>query len=300
METELEVVNERTGEISNPNGEMVPASVDKLQVETSPYSGASMQPFTDDQISDVSRPILESEILIKPTGEIYVAQVTYRRILNKAFKPGGWALVPRGPWTKMKDIIYREYALVVAGRFISEAVGAQEYFDNKRMTYADATEGAKSDALKKACKDIGIASECWDKSFCEKFIEKNCIQVWVKDKNTGKNKTQWRRKDFKAFYNETGEVKPNDKNEYEPEPTQTAQRSNQAEKSEPSQNEDKITDGQKKLLYFKLKNAGMVEDDVKINYNVEHLSDLKKSDMNDILTFIESGKVDGESQEVPF
>jgi len=29
-------------------------------------------------------------------GLIYVPEIKYRRILNHAFGPGGWALVPRG------------------------------------------------------------------------------------------------------------------------------------------------------------------------------------------------------------
>ena len=29
-------------------------------------------------------------------GLIYIPEIKYRRMLNKAFGPGGWALVPRG------------------------------------------------------------------------------------------------------------------------------------------------------------------------------------------------------------
>lgn len=30
------------------------------------------------------------------TGLIYLPEIKYRRILNQAFGPGGWALMPRG------------------------------------------------------------------------------------------------------------------------------------------------------------------------------------------------------------
>lgn len=36
------------------------------------------------------------ELIIHTTGLIYLPEIMYRRILNEAFGPGGWALMPRG------------------------------------------------------------------------------------------------------------------------------------------------------------------------------------------------------------
>jgi len=141
---------------------------------------------------------------ILPTGEVYVAQVHYRRLLNGTFGPGSWALVPRGEFIKQGKTLCREYALVVRGRFVAEAVGEQDYHEsNERMSYASAAEGVKSNALTRCCKDLGIASECWDKRWCEAWIAKYAVQVWLEKSKDGKaQKPQWRRKDAKPFWNE--------------------------------------------------------------------------------------------------
>jgi len=35
------------------------------------------------------------DIEMKPDGMIYLPEIKYRRILNRAFGPGGWGLAPR-------------------------------------------------------------------------------------------------------------------------------------------------------------------------------------------------------------
>jgi hypothetical protein len=44
-------------------------------------------------------------------------------------------------------------------RLVSVARGEQEYFDPSGL--ATASEGAKSNALMRCCKDLGIASDLW-------------------------------------------------------------------------------------------------------------------------------------------
>ena len=41
-------------------------------------------------------PITDSDIEIKPDGLLYLPEIKYRRILHKAFGPGGWGLIPKG------------------------------------------------------------------------------------------------------------------------------------------------------------------------------------------------------------
>ncbi len=170
-----------------------------------PYIGISNAPFSAETAETLRKPIPEQDLDILPTGEIYASQVRYRRILNAAFGVGGWALMPRDNVVldKNTNMMYRTWALYALGRFVSEATGEQQYqADNDRMSYASAAEAAKSNALTRCCKDLGIASECWDKHFTEKFIADHCVQVWVE----GKQKPQWRRKNSKPFYKETGFV----------------------------------------------------------------------------------------------
>lgn len=187
---------------------IVAVEVPKKSEEIISYQGVSSQPVTQEQSLILLAPIPNEDLDILPTGEVYASQVRYRRILNHAFGPGGWAMVPRGPFTQRESIVYREYALFAGGRFIAEAIGEQEYFeDNTRMSWATAAEACKSNALTRCCKDLGIASECWDRNFTTQFKRDHCVSVFVTQKN-GETKVQWRRKDAEPFYKETGFVKP--------------------------------------------------------------------------------------------
>jgi hypothetical protein len=112
-----------------------------------------------------------------PDGLIYLPEIKYRRVLNKAFGPGGWGLAPRSETNVGPKVVSREYALVCQGRcvpvyitninlsessirsLVAVARGEQEYFDPSNIPTA--TEGCKSNALMRCCKDLGIASELW-------------------------------------------------------------------------------------------------------------------------------------------
>ena len=49
-------------------------------------------------------------------GLLYLPEILYRRILNQAFGPGGWGMVPRGEMTVTKGMVSREWGLVAGGR----------------------------------------------------------------------------------------------------------------------------------------------------------------------------------------
>lgn len=103
---------------------------------------------------------------------------------------------------------HRLHLSLLVRSFVSTARGEQEYFDPNGV--ATATEGAKSNALMRCCKDLGIASELWDPRFIRTFRAKHCVEVWVEDAKTGRKRKLWRRKDQPAFeypYKETGVAK---------------------------------------------------------------------------------------------
>lgn len=118
------------------------------------------------------------------------------------------------------------------GRLVSIARGEQDFFSQDGV--ATATEGCKSNALMRCCKDLGIASELWsvlvsfaslswaykarlddrDPRFIAEYKRKYCVGVWAKHVTTGQSyvqvflstlrsaedratyrKTIWRRKD---------------------------------------------------------------------------------------------------------
>ncbi|KAK4049612.1 hypothetical protein OIO90_005371 [Microbotryomycetes sp. JL221] len=162
------------------------------------YHGLATQPFSQHQASILMRPLLPNEIEIKPDGLLYLPEILYRRILNQAFGPGGWGMVPRGDMTVTKNMVSREWGLVVGGRLVSIARGEQTFFDPSGL--ATATEGCKSNALMRCCKDLGIASELWDPSFIRQFKVQHCVEAWTEHISTKKKQKRWRKKGNKFEY----------------------------------------------------------------------------------------------------
>ncbi|KAJ2740596.1 hypothetical protein GGI20_005723 [Coemansia sp. BCRC 34301] len=162
------------------------------------FQGMATQPF-EPRISDMlMAPVTETDIEIKPDGLLYLPEIKYRRILNRAFGPGGWGLVPRGAHSVSGRTLSREYALVCLGRFISQARGEQDFFDESGL--ATATEGCKSNALVRCCKDLGVASELWDPAFITQFKAKRCVEEWVTHAVKGSKKRMWRLKERQWDY----------------------------------------------------------------------------------------------------
>ncbi|KAI0638474.1 mitochondrial genome maintenance MGM101-domain-containing protein [Trametes polyzona] len=168
------------------------------------YFGLSTQPFPSDVAEVLMTPVDPLDVEIKPDGLIYLPEIKYRRVLNKAFGPGGWGLAPRSETNVGPKVVSREYALVCLGRLVAIARGEQEYFDPNGIPTA--TEACKSNALMRCCKDLGIASELWDPRFIREFKSKYCVEVFVEDARTKRKKKLWRRKDQPPFdypYKET-------------------------------------------------------------------------------------------------
>jgi Mitochondrial genome maintenance MGM101 len=80
---------------------------------------------------------------------------------------------------------------------VSLARGEQQYFDPEGIPTA--TEGCKSNALMRCCKDLGIASELWDPVFIRKFMAEHSKQVWVEHMTTKKKRLLTMRKDVKTI-----------------------------------------------------------------------------------------------------
>lgn len=230
-----------------------------------PYQGIGTLVLSGEQTARLAAPIPPDDLDIKPDGSVYCSQVRYRRILNEVFGPGRWALMPRGQWVRQDSTICREYALIVDGRFIAQSVGEQDYIaNNPNMTWATATEGAKSNALVRCCKDLGIASECWDHRFCERFKAEHCVQVWVE----GKQRPLWRRKDVAPFYKERGPVRDRDPKE-------------QVTKTPPPAALT-ITAKERQAIFVQGHSHGHDDDSIKAwlraTYSVDHTADILKKD----------------------
>lgn len=156
------------------------------------FSGLSQESFAKEITDILLAPLQLSDIEIKPDGIIYLPEIKYRRILNLAFGPGGWGLAPRSDTIITNTAVTREYGLVCNGRLVSVARGEQDYFDPSGIPTA--TEGCKSNALMRCCKDLGIASELWDPRFIRKFKKEMCSELMAEHLVSKKRKKLWVRK----------------------------------------------------------------------------------------------------------
>lgn len=85
---------------------------------TRSFHGLSAEPFPKETADILLAPTDPEEVEIKPDGIIYLPEIKYRRILNRAFGPGGWGLVPRSESIVTPKMVTREYALVCNGRYV--------------------------------------------------------------------------------------------------------------------------------------------------------------------------------------
>lgn len=162
------------------------------------WYGIGAKPFGDTVQKHLATPLEVQDIEVKPDGLIYLPEIKYRRILNKAFGAGGWGLVPRSETIVTPKLVTREYGLVCHGQLVSVARGEQDYFSDAGIPTA--TEGCKSNALMRCCKDLGVGSELWDPVFIKKFKTENCVEKFVEHVTTKKKRKIWLRKDRQVEY----------------------------------------------------------------------------------------------------
>ncbi|QPG73607.1 hypothetical protein FOA43_000919 [Brettanomyces nanus] len=168
------------------------------------FHGLGIAPFSKESQKTLSEDIPENDIEITPDGLLYLPEIKYRRMLNRSFGAGGWGLAPRSETLISKNkfgaggLLTREYGLVVQGRLVSVARGEQAFFAENGVPTA--TEGCKSNALMRCCKDLGIASELWDPRFIKLFKKKRCESIFVEHIPSKKKKKIWKRKDEDVEY----------------------------------------------------------------------------------------------------
>lgn len=164
------------------------------------YQGISTIPFPKEVTDVLLAPVASNDVEIKPDGLLFLPEIKYRRILNKAFGPGGWAMMPRGDTLHFQNdlegaqLITREYALFCQGRFVAQATGEHIFYTKSNLAYGKACESAKSNALVRCCKDLGIASELWDTRFIKDWKKKYAEEVWCENVRTKDRKKLWRKK----------------------------------------------------------------------------------------------------------
>lgn len=165
------------------------------------FHGLGQASFSKEVTDILLAPLANEDIEIKPDGLLYLPEIKYRRILNRAFGPGGWGLAPRTETFITPKQVSREYALICQGRLVSVARGEQDYFGGEEKL-TTALEGCRSNALMRCCKDLGIASELWDPSFIRKWKKKYCDEMFAEHVVNKRKKKLWKLKsnDFEYPY----------------------------------------------------------------------------------------------------
>lgn len=147
--------------------------------------------LTDAQNLALYEPFKDSDVYLKPDGLVYFTWTKFAGRLTKAFGGTGWAMIPQGMPKVNNNLIVWGFHLVIKGVYCGFAIGEQQYFNNGRMTYGEACEGAKSNALTRLCKALGIGIELWDKDFINEWLDKYADKRWDQNANEGRGKNIW-------------------------------------------------------------------------------------------------------------
>jgi len=154
----------------------------------------------------------DEDIEIRPDGLIYLPWMEYVTRLRDVFGMR-WALIPEGLPKQGPggNSIMWGFWLILDGKPYGYAIGEQEYFpNNPAMSWSDACEGAKSNALMRLCKGVGISLELWRPSFIREWKKKHATYVW-KDVQTQwgvKRKQIWSKKESEKDIEEKEEIMP--------------------------------------------------------------------------------------------
>jgi len=148
-------------------------------------------------------PVVDSEVAVRPDdGIVYVPHIFYTKRWTQAWG-SEWGLLPQGlpaisnPDAKGNGQIIWGWHLIVKGKYIAFAVGGQKYVaSNPKMSYDDAAEGAKSNAIMRLGKSFGMFSELWDQTWREPWAAKN-IEAY--------EGTNWKNERVKMYRRKTAE-----------------------------------------------------------------------------------------------
>jgi hypothetical protein len=110
-------------------------------------------------------------------------------------------LIQHRPYVLENEFLSQEYALFCLGQFVSQSYGEQVFNEAQfsHRSIGTALEGAKSNALMRCCKDLGIASELWDPNYIIEWSKKHAVKVWCEHQVNKNKKLLTRRRDRPAF-----------------------------------------------------------------------------------------------------
>lgn len=194
MENEKALIPEGQSlpEIKEPKKEVIPIShVAEEMEKLIPLAGTIE--LSEEKKKILFAPVKDEDVEIRPDGLIYLPWMEYVSRLRDAFGVS-WAIIPKDMPKFQGNHVYWPFYLMIQGKLAGFAIGEQQYHPtNATMTYGDAVEGAKSNALMRLCKGLGISLELWKPSFIRGWKERYAEEYYDEDKK----KKLWRKKNGK-------------------------------------------------------------------------------------------------------
>lgn len=174
------------------------AKIDAIaDLTKSAYAKASELKLTPEEIAGLQKEFPDEAFKPGAAGKenlIYIEHAYLRDRLNEVLGVGQWSIVPRSRWGEdftipakergKPDIqacrIYVEAMLLIRGCFVAEAVGDMVYYkNNQSQNYGDAVEGAKTAALRRCAKELGVGLQAWKKDWCAGW--------WARQRGAGRS-----------------------------------------------------------------------------------------------------------------
>lgn len=182
MKENEEVIDERTSTII-PKGadEKIPQrDLMITKVDANTIGTLELTPEAEAILSD---PLKDEDIKIRPDGFLYLQWTWYADRLGRAFGKVGWGMIPQGAPQTMPQggntiLVAWSFWLIAKGVPLSFAIGETSYStNNKAMSFTDAAAGAKSIALARCCKELGMASQLWDAVWIDEWRKKHAMLI---------------------------------------------------------------------------------------------------------------------------
>lgn len=283
------IVDGRTGEeIPKGANQIMLASNQNTHVEIAKVGTLELTPQAEEALNEKLNP---ADVKIRPDGLVYLPWTYYSNRLNQAFGRLQWGLLPQGaPHVKPQGdygdvLVVWGFWLAIKGVPIGFAYGETTYKpSNNTMSYGDACEGAKSIALARNCKQLGIALELWDQDWVTNWKHENAEQY-----TNEKGKKVWRKKGQKptqkpapekAYSTESSQDKPHsaqatDEAKVTTTPEKTSPSGFSPEKLKLAENVVKIKDGSGKDIPTIMKMIGKL--DKSKTYTIEEVVESLKA-----------------------
>lgn len=159
--------------------------------------------LTKEEMHRLSAPPAADVIEIRPDGVVYAPWAGVAERMDEALGVGEWTLVPEGKPMLQDGFMCWQFHLFVRGHWVTTSIGEHPDPRRGKLSLANRAEAAKSDALTKCSKALGVFREMWSKDFTTRWQAEHCERVWaLQGEYTTQGAWLWRRKDKRPFFKE--------------------------------------------------------------------------------------------------